>query len=41
MEKINPLLEWTAAAAGAIYLFLVAKKNKCETVNKMQFKRRY
>ena len=28
MEKINLLLEWTAAAAGAIYLFLVAKKNK-------------
>ena len=28
MEKINLLLEWTAAATGAIYLFLVAKKNK-------------
>lgn len=28
MENINLLLEWTAAATGGIYLFLVAKKNK-------------
>jgi nicotinamide mononucleotide transporter len=28
MENTELLLEWTAAAAGAVYLFLVAKKNK-------------
>jgi nicotinamide mononucleotide transporter len=28
MEITNLLLEWTAASAGAVYLFLVAKKNK-------------
>jgi nicotinamide mononucleotide transporter len=28
MENTDLLLEWTAATAGAVYLFLVAKKNK-------------
>jgi nicotinamide riboside transporter PnuC len=28
MTTIDLLLEWTAAATGAGYLFLVAKKNK-------------
>jgi nicotinamide mononucleotide transporter len=28
MATVDPFLEWTAAAAGAGYLFLVAKKNK-------------
>jgi nicotinamide mononucleotide transporter PnuC len=28
MENINLLLEWTAAVTGAVYLFLVGKKNK-------------